>query len=59
MLFGMMRKPGPASLLLIDIGALQWDVRPAGASVEMGKKQGGTWAGGFKEEGGLGNEPVL
>ena len=43
-LFGMMGKPEPASLLLIDIGALRWDVGPAGASVEVGK-EGGAYMG--------------
>lgn len=46
-LFGMMGKPEPASLLLIDIGALRWDVGPAGASVDVGKEGGPTWAGGL------------
>lgn len=45
MLFGMMRMPEPASLLLIDIGALRWDVGPAGASADVGKRGGlhGQW----------------
>lgn len=53
LLFGTVRKLEPASLLLIDIGALQWDVGPAGASAdEIGGGGGGvTWAGGLLREG--------
>lgn len=42
-LFGTVRKLEPASLLLIDIGALQWDVGPAGASADEigGWRRGG------------------
>lgn len=47
MLFVMMRKPEPASLLLIDIGAPRWDVGPAGAMVDMGRRGGATRAGGI------------
>lgn len=52
-LFGTVRKLEPASLLLIDIRALQWDVGPAGASAdEIGGGRGGvTWAGGLLREG--------
>lgn len=56
-LFGTVRKLEPASLLLIDIGALQWDVGPAGASAdEIGGWRRGGYMGRGIVEGGVAGE---
>lgn len=56
-LFGTVRKLEPASLLLIDIGALQWDVGPAGASAdEIGGWRRGGYMGKGIVEGGVAGE---
>lgn len=56
-LFGTVRKLEPASLLLIDIRALQWDVGPAGASAdEIGGGGGGGYMGRGIVKGGVAGE---